>query len=347
MLGNTIKSDIYVGSVVETLVNEMAIDPQSLTTTKFAQYLDDYGVDKNPSLVTHFGNGVVKEGLLSISSQNVWVNGENKSVTDVSVWKWNTEGLKEALVTTNTDVINVKNFVDVNIRSMSDNGATVNVYGAKRGDITTGNGNDEVNVHVLSNGGAWSNEFNIDTGDGNDTIRFFEIAGGDYTEFNISAGKGNDIVNVMDLSAPDCTSHREVHGGEGVDALYLSGDNAVQFTGFEVVIGDGASNLHITKDLLDNNLQGTWADNDDGGANVMVFTDVNLTIDVGLAEYAGYFSTYTAEDLSSAMTQRLNDFGVDYTADYTIAEFYTETGDYLIVTDTSADNLINSVIDLV
>ncbi|PKF79038.1 hypothetical protein CW749_13795 [Vibrio sp. vnigr-6D03] len=347
MLGNTIKSDIYVGSVVETLVNEMAIDAQALATTKFAQYLDKFGVDQNPSLKTLQGEEVLKEGVLTLSSQHKWINGESKFVTDVSVYKWNTDGLKEALVETDTDFINVKNFVDVNVNALSDTGTTVNVYGAKRGEISTGNGNDAVNVHVQSNGAAWSNHFDIDTGDGNDTISFFEIAGGDYTEFNISAGKGNDVVNVAGLSEADCNTHRSAHGGEGIDALYLSGNNALEFTGFEVVIGDGASDLHITQELLDNNVVGTWEDNPDGSANVMVFTDVNLTIDAGLVEYASYFSTYTAEDLTDAMTQRLSDFGVDYTAQYTIAEFYTESGDYLIVTDTSASDLIDSVIDYV
>ncbi|MBD1556085.1 hypothetical protein HC752_03975 [Vibrio sp. S9_S30] len=347
MLGNTIKSDIYVGSVVETLVNEMAIDAQALATTKFAQYLDQYGVDQHPSLKTLQGEGVLKEGGLTLSFQQKWVNGESKFVTDVSVFKWNTDGLKEASVEADADFINVRNFVDVKVNALSDTGTTVNVYGAKRGEVSTGEGNDEVNVHVKSNGAAWNNHFDIDTGDGNDTISFFDIAGGDHTEFDISAGKGNDVVNVAGLLEADWNTHRSAHGGEGIDALYLSGNNTLEFTGFEVVIGDGASDLHITQELLDNNLAGTWEDNPDGSANVMVFTDVNLTIDVGLVEYASYFSTYSAEDLTDAMTQRLSDFGVDYTAQYTIAEFYTESGDYLIVTDTSASDLIDSVIDYV
>ena len=48
--------------------------------------------------------------------------------------------------------------------------STVTIDGAKRGDITTGDGDDTVDIDAQTNNDGWSNLFDIDTGAGDDTV---------------------------------------------------------------------------------------------------------------------------------------------------------------------------------
>ena len=52
-------------------------------------------------------------------------------------------------------------------------GSRIDIVGAKRGNIVTGDFDDEISVGMLSNEPTWSNEFRIVSGDGDDSVRLF------------------------------------------------------------------------------------------------------------------------------------------------------------------------------
>lgn len=128
-------------------------------------------------------------------------------------------------------------------------GSVIEVVGAKRGNIVTGDGNDIITVEMLSNEGQWNNEFRIVAGGGDDLVtlagldRAEELAGGDttYAAFAGTSGRwnssGSDTTTFTDLGAGHdrFTGHGSTDtvvggagndlasGGTGADTWVLSG----------------------------------------------------------------------------------------------------------------------------
>ncbi|CUX32298.1 M10 family metallopeptidase C-terminal domain-containing protein [Agrobacterium fabrum] len=155
---------------------------------------------------------------------------------------WNS--VKNALAQSDTsENLIFKDFVQVDVHLGGTGSSNVDVSNAKRGNISTGAGNDTVTVSVVSNDKNWVNAFNIDTGAGNDTIvvkagTAFNEAGaggitagtnvvnggagvtdGSFTSVKIDAGAGDDKI---DLSGVNLASSL-VTGGKGVDKIVASG----------------------------------------------------------------------------------------------------------------------------
>ncbi|SCY27743.1 rhizobiocin [Rhizobium sp. NFACC06-2] len=155
---------------------------------------------------------------------------------------WNS--VKNALAQSDTsENLTFKDFVQVDVHLGGTGSSTLEVINAKRGNISTGAGNDTVNVSVVSNDKAWVNAFNIDTGAGNDSITVKAgtalnsagaggVAGGtnvvnggagvtdgSFTSVKIDAGAGNDTI---DLSGVNLASSL-VTGGKGIDNIKASG----------------------------------------------------------------------------------------------------------------------------
>ncbi|WP_284766409.1 rhizobiocin [Agrobacterium sp. CFBP2214] len=158
---------------------------------------------------------------------------------------WNS--VKNALAQSDTsENLIFKDFVQVDVHLGGTGSSTVEVLNAKRGNISTGAGNDTVTVSVVSNEKTWVNNFNIDTGAGNDTIivkagaAFNDasaagtgglaantgavnggagITDGSFTSVKIDAGAGNDTI---DLSGVKLASSL-VTGGKGIDHIIASG----------------------------------------------------------------------------------------------------------------------------
>ncbi|MGG2478615.1 rhizobiocin, partial [Rhizobium sp. BR5] len=81
---------------------------------------------------------------------------------------WNS--VKNALAQSDTsENLTFKDFVQVDVLLGGTGSSNVEVLNAKRGNISTGAGNDTINLSVVSNEKTWVNTFNIDTGAGNDT----------------------------------------------------------------------------------------------------------------------------------------------------------------------------------
>ncbi len=61
--------------------------------------------------------------------------------------------------------------VDAAVGLSSDGGSTIEIVGAKRGNLATGDDADRIDVHAASNVRHWSNEFRIASGAGDDEVR--------------------------------------------------------------------------------------------------------------------------------------------------------------------------------
>ncbi|MDZ7926347.1 MAG: rhizobiocin [Agrobacterium sp.] len=157
---------------------------------------------------------------------------------------WNS--VKNALAQSDTsENLTFKDFVQVDVHLGGTGSSNVEVLNAKRGNITTGAGNDTVTVSVVSNDKGWVNNFNIDTGAGNDTIivkagaAFNDasaagtggivnagavnggagVTDGSFTSVKINAGAGNDTIDLSDVKLASSL----VTGGKGIDHITASG----------------------------------------------------------------------------------------------------------------------------
>lgn len=134
--------------------------------------------------------------------------------------------------------ITVNNFVhtDVNLGEGGDSSVIIN--GAKRGNITTAGGNDVVEVNAQTNNAGWSNDFNIDTGAGDDTITVNGDKG--VTGFNIDAGDDNDAVTITGDYLES-----NVHLGKGSDSFTGGdGNDFVQGgSGADIIHGGGGDDV--------------------------------------------------------------------------------------------------------
>lgn len=241
--------------------------------------------------------------------------GNGTSATYASIDEWNATGYKEISVNNNDDVVVVNNFVDVDINN-GGHGSYILVNDAKRGEITTGNGNDDISIDVYSNDEGWVNSFSIDSGAGRDTITMSDSQNSQFTSFDIEAGKGNDIVDVAGLNAPDTDDViRTVDGGRGRDTLVFSGEDTVTFENFEVIKGEGDAALTIDSTLL--------ADND--SAFSLVISDVDLSFDDSI-------TNYEVDDLSWCESHYLAKIGLD-AHDYAAVTVTTDEGCYEILTN--------------
>lgn len=115
------------------------------------------------------------------------------------------------------------NFVhtDVTLGSRGGGDSTVEIDGAKRGDISTGRGDDTIDIDAETNNSGWSNKFNIDAGRGDDTINLTGDKG--HTEADIQAGGGHDSVTLDgDYKQADVDlgkGHDRFTGGDGEDRV--------------------------------------------------------------------------------------------------------------------------------
>lgn len=156
----------------------------------------------------------------------------NADVELTSAW----DSVKNILATSDTaGDIRVDNFVHADIHFGGDGDSDIEIVGAKRGFITTGDGNDAISVDAVSNGAGWSNRFEIGTGGGDDLL-VFEGASNGLSELYFDGGEGTDTVHLT---------------GPGQSFDLTSGQ--VQLTGVERVdiSGAGDATLTVSGDLFD------------------------------------------------------------------------------------------------
>lgn len=143
---------------------------------------------------------------------------------------WNTIKNAEVFTFTGT-MLTLANWVDAWVHLDNDFGQTIRLDGAKRGEVSTGSGDDTVWIGVDSNGTGWTNHFRVSTGDGNDTVTV-ALSTIDYSisSFNTAAYDGRWTTTEIDTGGGDDT----VIGGAGADTIRLG-------TGDDFVTGGGGN----------------------------------------------------------------------------------------------------------
>ncbi|MCA2376409.1 MAG: rhizobiocin [Agrobacterium sp.] len=220
-------------SSLTNLVDQEAYEllTESTTQTKIGSSLDTGVVNVGAVTVPGSGTG----GKVDVG-YNAGTNGFTFDVSSA----WNS--VKNALAKSDSsENLSFKDFVQVDVHLGGTGSSSVEVLNAKRGNISTGAGNDTVVLSVVSNDKGWVNAFNIDTGAGNDTIivkagtAFNDASGsgivgtqavnggagvtdGSFTSVKIDAGDGNDTI---DLSGVKLASSL-VTGGKGIDHIIAS-----------------------------------------------------------------------------------------------------------------------------
>ena len=167
------------------------------------------------------------------NSVDVTVTQDDQGATEVALNSaWNS--LKNVRVDDDGAAdITTTNFVHADIALGDGGDSTVNVVDAKRGNITTGDGNDAVKIDALSNGSGWSNLFTVDTGEGNDTVTF----NGDrsYTKGDLDLGADQDVLYIN-------ADNVVADGGDGIDIVVIGKDvdaSTLDLTNFEHVVQEG------------------------------------------------------------------------------------------------------------
>lgn len=267
-------------------------------------------LDADNATDTLIGEGEVSYGGVFLSHLDL---ESGSSSTFASIDDWNANGYKEISIDNNDDVVVVDNFVDVDINNGGD-GSYILVNDAKRGQITTADGNDDISIDVYSNNEGWVNGFTIDSGAGNDNIVLADSQNSQYTSFEINAASGNDTVDVSGLNMPDYSTDvtRVANGGSGNDTLVFSGENTVSFKNFEVIQGQDDAALTLSSSLM--------ANNDSG----LILSDIDLSFDDSVV-------SYETDDLSCAQSHYLESMGMDSDA-YVALTVCTDEGAYNILT---------------
>ncbi|ODN42141.1 cadherin-like domain-containing protein [Piscirickettsia litoralis] len=129
--------------------------------------------------------------------------------------------------------ISLSDFVRTDVQLGDGGDSTVNIEGAKRGDISTGDGSDIIDITAKTNNAGWSNTFNIATAAGADFIHL--VGDQDLTVFNVNSGTGDDVIELGNGYA-NSTIHAGygddiVRGGTGEDIIFGGAGNDQLFGG--------------------------------------------------------------------------------------------------------------------
>ncbi|MFN3700683.1 MAG: Ig-like domain-containing protein [Alphaproteobacteria bacterium] len=177
----------------------------------------------------------------------VFEDADTASVTLDSYWN----SMKNVEVSSDSaGNITLSNFVHTDVSFGNGGNSYIEIFDAKRGFITTGDGDDTVIIKALTNNAHWSNVFDIKTGDGNDFIDFEGDKG--ITQVKIDAGNGDDVVmlggnyksSIVHLGAGNDfaqggNGNDVIYGGAGDDVIYGGAGNDILYG------GDGTSTFIV------------------------------------------------------------------------------------------------------
>ncbi|MBT6362284.1 MAG: DUF4114 domain-containing protein, partial [Rhodospirillaceae bacterium] len=205
--------------------------------------------------------------------------------------------------------VSIANFADVDVDLGDGGDSTVTIDGAAQGDISTGDGDDVVDVDAQSIGDDWSNLFEIDTGDGSDQVTVTGDQG--VTEIDIDTGEGSDIINldgnyseaIVDAGAGDDV----IVGGSGDDVI-LAGDGDDLMSGgsgSDVLDGgEGTDTLQLSNSYDD------YSISFDGDQMIVSGPEgVDTVTGVEMLEFAD--GTLAVEDIGLEPVVSLSTFGGD------------------------------------
>ncbi len=96
--------------------------------------------------------------------------------------------------------LTIDNFVHTDIHFGGGGDSHITIINAKRGFITTGDGNDTIDIDATSNIDTWSKLFDIETGAGDDTV-IFEGAPIGLSALDFDGGDGIDTLKIIGPSS--------------------------------------------------------------------------------------------------------------------------------------------------
>ncbi|WP_027389160.1 hypothetical protein, partial [Chrysiogenes arsenatis] len=159
--------------------------------------------------------------------------------------------------------ITMKNFVYTEV-TIDGGDNIITIIDAKRGVITTGDGNDKIKITALTNDAGWDNTFTVKSAGGNDsitisgdkghTIAVVELVSGNnevvldksFSSISVSAGSGNDTIDIAEATFKKAT----ITTGEGNDTVIVG----AAVLGADVVINGGAGEDTLVVQLKDGQL---------------------------------------------------------------------------------------------
>jgi FecR protein len=121
--------------------------------------------------------------------------------------------------------IRIENFVHADVSFGNGGDSDITITGAKRGFITTGDGNDTITVDAVSNGPGLSHTFELNTGAGDDHVVFNGASDG-LSVLHFNGGDGTDTLSLtgpgqrFDLT----TGQIQISGVERIDISGTGGD---------------------------------------------------------------------------------------------------------------------------
>jgi hypothetical protein len=206
------------------------------------------------------------------------------SLTLINLGAWN--AIKNATVHAGpTSGVDVRNFVDVEITT-SDIVDLVRVTGAKRGNISTGDGGDRIIIAGTSNSNT-DNVITVRAGNSTDTVSF---DGGVFSKTDIDGEAGNDSITVTgqaggtikggggDDVLRDLTSGAlTLAGGAGIDTFHFSASGQSTVLDFETGI-DKIELEGVTAGQVQATIVGADTVLDLGGVASVKLIGVQLTI---------------------------------------------------------------------
>ena len=114
--------------------------------------------------------------------------------------------------------IRIDNFVHADVHFGNGGDSEITIIGAKRGFVTTGDGDDAITIEAVSNGAGWSHRFDLRAGAGDDLV-VFDGASDGLSELFFDGGAGTDTLRLtgpgqsFDLS----TGQVRIAGVERID----------------------------------------------------------------------------------------------------------------------------------
>ncbi|MDD7912172.1 DUF5801 repeats-in-toxin domain-containing protein, partial [Pseudovibrio exalbescens] len=230
--------------------------------------------------------------------------------------------------TESSDKVRLEDFVHVDADTrLKDEGVSLDIDNAKRGNIAMGDGDDQLDISLATNGSGYSNKFVIDTGDGNDEVIIQPgeaqpsagITDGRYTEVEIKLGDGDDVYeNTTEASDT-------VYGGEGNDiARTGAGDDAMYGGGGNDTFygGAGDDTYFMTDAFGDDHVDGGSAGSDMDTLDMsavtedLTFTGTNL-FETKMATVTGDAGTATFTEIEQIVSGGGDDV---FTSGYTLRD---------------------------
>lgn len=238
------------------MVTEFSVKVGTLNTTGSnydgsgnAEYLDDsYEILSEQDVTGDSEITTNEEKVIDDDTANATyqiIESGNDIIT-VSADDWNADSQKELRIDASNVDVQVNDFVDIDINLESSyTDLTIEVNNSKRGEVSTGSGDDNILIALETNKASaygWGNDISVDSSHGNDSIYLTDNQNSQYTSYQIDAGSGNDTINVSDVAkndnADDSVYERSIDAGSGNDIIYGSDGNEY------IVGGDGKDTIY-------------------------------------------------------------------------------------------------------